>query len=600
MNSETILKRLEIAKDNQRTKFVEFNECDELYNSVIKQQPGNAQVFNPRAWSAIEMLVPRMMAKKPTVEYLPREDNDQTQSDIIADLFSYWWDKTGGFLKLVEWVKSTAIYGTGIAKVYWCTKTRTVKRHVLDEMGQPLLGEDGNYLIEEEKVTTYDDPDLEIKSIYNVYFNPGATSPDNAKWIIEEYTKPLKDLEKENEETKIYKNLNKLKNLVITKVSPDNQYEKERHESAGNDLEQDDSTVENINLVEMWDMIENKQYILAAGEIVIMERENPAWHGKSPYIKLVDSLVPHEWYGKGELFSIKGLQHALNTVRNQRLDNVTQAVNAMWKVRGDIDETELVWQPNGIIHVNSDLDDAALVEYPNITQNSYEEEKYLTGEMDHALGTADYTQIGDSNSDRTATGMSIKAEQINSRFYHKIQLMEEMALKVLGELVLALYQQYITTERVIRITGQSGNEWQPVGPQDIAGEYDCIVEAGSTQPINKEKDKEESINLLSIFGQDPDLKPEGRYELKVKALEKFGYKKAQEMFISPQEQAEIAQAQEQQAIAQQEEQMMQEQIRAQMEAQNQDMAHQRDMEKLMTKGELDMQREQMKMAPMGM
>lgn len=600
MKIETIKDRLQLAQDNQRSKFDEFNECDDLYNSKVKPQPGKSQVFNPRGWAAVEMLVPRVVAKKPSLSFLPREETDNDQSEILSGLFSYWWDKINGFIKLVNWVKTATIYGTGVAKVTWCTKKKTTKSYVLDEMGKPVLGEDGGYIVEEKDEYAYDDPEIEIVNPYHFYFNPGATDTDDAQWIIHEYWKPFKDIENENETTGIYTGLSQLKRYLNKKEIERGTHDDHRSESAGNNTKLEDSTVDNVHLVEMWDMLENKQYILAAGEVVILERENPYWHGKSPFIRLVDSIVPFEFYGKGELYSIKGLQSALNTIRNQRIDNVTQAINAMWKVRGRVNETELVWRPNGVVHV-SDLDDAQLVEYPNMTQNAYEEEQYITAEMDHALGSADYTQIGDAASNNTATGMSIKAEQINSRFYHKIQLLEEMALNRLGEIVLALYQQYVTSEKVIRVVGDSGKEYKRLTPADIAGSYDCVVEAGSTQPVNKEKDKEEAVNLLSIMGQDPDLKPEGRYELKVKMLEKFGYKKAEQMLVSPEEQAiememqqEQMMAQEQQSAEQQmmeqqgmeEQQMMAQQQEEQMkqeQADAEEIAHQRELEKILMK-----------------
>ena len=52
---------------------------------------------------------------------------------------------------------------------------------------------------------------------------------------------------------------------------------------------------------------------------------------------------------------MKDLQAELDTLRNQRIDNISFVLNRMWKVRkgADIDEAELVSRPHGIIRVDN-------------------------------------------------------------------------------------------------------------------------------------------------------------------------------------------------------------------------------------------------------
>jgi hypothetical protein len=152
---------------------------------------------------------------------------------------------------------------------------------------------------------------------------------------------------------------------------------------------------------------------------------------------------------------------------------------------------------------------------------------------------------------KTATGIGLVQEAANARFKHKIQLLEE-AIKEVGEMVLALYQQFITDEKVIRVVGKKGEEFIRVLPKDIAGEYDCVPEAGSTLMVDKDKEREEIMNLYAIFSTQPfeNLK----MEMMKKMLEKFGMENLKDSLdkdIEEWTQTMIAQQEQEQAMAEQ-------------------------------------------------
>ena len=57
-------------------------------------------------------------------------------------------------------------------------------------------------------------------------------------------------------------------------------------------------------------------------------------------------------------------------------------------------------------------------------------------------------------------------------------------------------QQFITTDRVIRIIGENGKpELYSVRADDVKGNYDLIVEAGATQAMNKQIKRNEAVQL---------------------------------------------------------------------------------------------------------
>lgn len=509
---ELVYNRLELAKRNTNKKFKTFNDCDAVYHGSGKEQFTNSKIYNPYTWGNIETVVPRMVAQRPTVTYKPREPQDETTSDILTSLFEYWWDKDRAFEKVVAWIKDALIYGTGIVKVYWKTVTKEVTSYELDSDGLPLIDENGEYMTKTEEIVDFDDPTLEVVNLYDFFIDPEATDIQEAQWIIHRYWKTIDEIEQAG----CYKNVSKLKrHLARVEKSA---AELERKELAfGSQAEQDD-TVDKVELWEMWDS--DGLTVVAAGEIIVREQKTPFWHGKKPFIALRDSIVPHEFYGKGEIEPVIKLQHAINTIQNQIIDNRTQVLMNMWKVTGEnIDESELIYRPNGVIHLSNEFEKVDPIVPPDLTGNAQKDLSFLKADIQQALGIYDYSKGAESGINKTATGIGLVQEAANARFNHKIQLLEE-SIKKLGDIILALYQQFITDEKVLRVVGDKGEEFIRVLPKDIAGSYDCVPEAGSTTPIDKQREREDIMNLYAIFASEPyeNLK----MELKRKILEKFG------------------------------------------------------------------------------
>lgn len=497
----TVKKRYDLALENQRPKFERFNDFDYIFHSKLKYFDPNipSKVFNPSAWSFVETIVTRMLSKDPVVSYKPREVSDNVQSSIHSDMFSYWYDKDEVYPKMVEWVKSSLIYGTGIVKIDWYTSpTRFVKSYVYDENGEAIIDENGKYVIKETPTIDYDDPRLQNVNIYDFFVDPMATSIDDAKWVIHQYWVDIEELEQENKKAeqfgKVVYSKSGLKKLKASKIS-ETEFEQERRRASGYNDNKGDNTVDRVKIWEMWE--DNKCVVIADESIVLREEENYYWHGKKPFIRIVDSINIKDFYGKGEIEPIEKIIHAINTVQNQRITNVNRILSPMWKAKGTVDDEELQFTDNGIIHVN-DINDADFVPMPNVTQTAIQEQNTLMEVAQRALGVTDYVQ-GLQTPGQTAKEVEIKTSQANSRFAHKVKLFESMGLRKLGEFVYQLYQQFVTTSKVVRVVGQSGEKFVRVTADQLSGEYDVTPEAESTLEEDKAQDFTRFINLFQLM-----------------------------------------------------------------------------------------------------
>lgn len=504
-----VKKRLDIATVDTKIKFTLWNQIDLIYNGSGKQQTTNAQIHNPYSWSNVETIVPRMVARKPSVVYQPRIIGDPTEEDRAKNLqalFDYWWEKDRAFSKMVAWVKDALIYGTGIVKIYWKKETESIKGYEYGPDGYPKVDKKTKRFVEQtQEITTYDDPCLENVDPYNFFVDPNATEVQDANWVLHRYTKSIDELEELG-----FDNLDDLKaNIAAGKKTPSTE-DNRRHEASFGRYYTEDDTVDQVTCVEMWDEDGYTVVAINAGIELKPTSDNPFWHARIPFIKLNDSLIPHEFYGKGEIEPVIRLQYALDTLQNQIIDYKTQILNPMWKVKGTIDETELVYRPNGVIHMDQ-FGEADAHQPVDITATGTQEKESLKQDIQQALGIYDFSKGGEQAGNNTATGIGLVQEAANARFNHKIQLLEE-AVKDLGFFVMALYQQFITDDKEIAVTGPDGKKQnKKLKPAEVAGDYTVDVEAGSSQPIDKNKERADALELYQIMQpvvQDPTFQLE--------------------------------------------------------------------------------------------
>jgi hypothetical protein len=202
---------------------------------------------------------------------------------------------------------------------------------------------------------------------------------------------------------------------------------------------------------------------------------------------------------------LKYLQYELNSTRNQRLDNVTLILNRMWVVdkNADVEESELVSQSGQIIHTG-DMKGIEPLPTPDVTASAYNEESMIKSDIQDASGISDYvTGQGASGKsgqavEQTATGIALYQEAGNARIKFKLDNMED-ALREFGLQLMALLQQFLTHEFVIRIVGAEGKYWKRVTPEEIQGNFDLTVEAGSTQPLNKSMRRAQAREIVNTL-----------------------------------------------------------------------------------------------------
>ena len=127
---------------------------------------------------------------------------------------------------------------------------------------------------------------------------------------------------------------------------------------------------------------------------------------------------------------------------------------------------------------------------------AYRRVEILLRHIERSSGITDYQKgTGEIQSgSETATEAAIKTEQANMRFDLIIRILQETGVKPLAQMTMDLLQQFMTSPRWIRISGQP--KPQMINPEDIQGQYD-LIPIGSSLAGNRVLRRNQTIAIFA-------------------------------------------------------------------------------------------------------
>ena len=529
---DVILSDYTASKGFQADYFDKFREFYQLYRSYLTtHRETGSNLFIPYTFHIIETVTPKivnaMFYTRPYVQTVPLGVDDsvrEEKSKKMNKLLDYqFMQKMAIVPKCTDTIKTALMYGTAITKQTWdYEKKEVIKRQPSTILGieLPILKE---VLVEE---IVKDQPKMTLIPILDFFFDPSGTTIEDCRYCIHRYSEDIDELKRQAAKSGgAYKNLDKLE-----------------EDSSGGAGESDflssigvgggTNRSKEVEILEYW--TDDWVVKVANQSVVIMSTENPYYHKKKPFAKWVDTPVPNEFYGIGEIEPIVHLQHELNTTRNQRIDNASFALNRMWKkMRGaNIDPNQLVSRPNGVIEVD-DMTDLEELEVHQVTVG-YEEEQIIKNDIDRTTGVYDSARGSNPARRETATTMSILSNASSERFQIKVLLLSEGGFKDAVRQIIQLNQQYIDHNTELMILGTDGTmEVGEIQPSDILGEYDILAVGSAIAPsLNKEVKQNQLIQLLNVVNQNPLVNQE---EFLRRLFEAFEMRNIDALIINPEE-----------------------------------------------------------------
>lgn len=509
-----------------------------LYRSYMKRSPNEwrSSVFIPIVFSIIETIAPRMVAQLPKFFTEPVGPEDVFTAARMEELLEWAKDESELYVQLVMAYKSTLKYGTGILKTFHRVDKRVARKiqplsaplittrteQVLDVYGQPMMNMDGNPVIrsyedvigeipagmaaQKYPYTAYDGPAAECIDIFNFWPAPEAHDMDSARYVVHRTYKEMSEIQKlVDEGVYHWPDMPDMGPEEIADVTD------EPHLSRLDDIgfghgQGGDPTRRAVELLEFWTN-DGRVMTMANRKAILRVQENPFDHSEKPFVRFVNYLQEHEFWGVGEIEPLEGLQDLQNALVNQRIDNVRLVLNSMFAVNVNNveDLRDLKMRPGGIIRLKGDFKPNEVIEridLGDVTGSAFQEAEMNERTVEKVSGVSAYQMGLDSPSlNNTATGVAIIQEQGASRFGLKSRLSEIMALKRLGRHFGSILQQFTTEERLVRMKGPDGQViFQSFTPESIQGALDYDVEAGSPTQTQTAR-QQNAQNLYQLINE---------------------------------------------------------------------------------------------------
>jgi hypothetical protein len=218
--------------------------------------------------------------------------------------------------------------------------------------------------------------------------------------------------------------------------------------------------------------------------------------GERPFTLGFSNIEAHKNYPAGDNELASGLQTEINDVANQRLDNVKLVLNKRYFVKrgAQVDLDALVRNvPGGGVMMGDPDKDVNVVNTPDVTGSSYQEQDRLSVEMDEIVGGFSQSSVQNSrNLNETVGGMGLIEQSASAVEDYGIRVFMETWMEPCMRQMVQLIQYYETDDVVMSLAARESGIWQRYGTTEIPDEVlrqeltvSLDVGIGNTDPVRR-------------------------------------------------------------------------------------------------------------------
>jgi hypothetical protein len=490
-----------------------------------------SNVFRPKTRASLReheaSLAAALFTNNDLIDVQPRNPGDDAQvvsARINAALLQYRLEHTiPWFQTAVGAYQDTHNYGLCISKQYWRFEQRAEMEPALDEFGQPVLDEDGMPMGYEKMTVVEDKPVIDLLPPENFRFDPNADWRDpvaDSPYLIEMMPmyagKVLERMELVDQKTGQPEWMEHSLGEILSHggSSTDMSGVRQAREGKRTDPMTTHSGNEFSTVWVHFNVIrEGGQdwcfYTIGTG--LLLSEPVPLTqvfsHGR-PYVVGTSTLEAHRNYPASTNELLHSLQSEVNSIANQRLDNVSLVLNKRYRIRrgANVDLDALMRNvPGGGYFVTDVNKDVAIENTPDVTASSYSEHDRLAVEMDELSGNFSQSSVQSNRSlNETVGGMNLMQGGASKVQEYVMRLfIESWVEKVLRQLV-QLEQLYETDAVVLAIAADEAQLWQRYGIDQVTDELlqqelsvKVNVGMGNTDPVQRIQRLTTGINAVA-------------------------------------------------------------------------------------------------------
>lgn len=504
----------------------------DMYAGKMFDAPSNAdRVVVNMCFATKNVIAPAISVNNPKFTVMARRPEDAARAVIAEEVVNYEWrvnDYQDEFRLAVD---DYLVIGHGWVKVGY-------KFVVEEKRGEDLSDQEGVDDNEPDRPVTHtnrtvveDRPFAERVSPFDMFIDPDGRNMRDIRWIAQRIRRPVADVRVDSRyEPSVRKDVQPSARSFYNDYKPSG--------PLTGSAEADDA--EWVDVYEFYDLRRNSMCVFAdSGSGFLVKPQPIQFSFGHPFVMIRNYEVPDRFYPIGDLESIEILQRELNETRTQML-NHRKKFARKWLYN------EAAFDHRGVAALESDEDNVMVPVLGNENLGNvvmampaaitppdfYNQSQLITNDINMVTGTSDYMRGQLPEIRRTATEAAIIQDASNARAADKLAKIEK-SLGRIGKRVLMLLQQFMSTERVVRVVGMSAQPaWIVYDKDYIAGEFDFEVEAGSTQPRNETFRRHAALQLVDAMAPFASA---GVIDMRVLARhilqEGFGVKAPESFFV---------------------------------------------------------------------
>jgi len=508
------------------------------------------ELFIPYVYTVIETNVPKVLANDPKIMARPNDASEKAYlaCDPVKQLFERDNKAMGYVTTSQETARSGLRYGLGVQKEYWELKTRSGKKIV------PKESEAGYKLEDDGGIVVYEGPRAESVDIFDFFWDPQAYNLDSADYLIHRSWRKMDYIKKKVEEGHRRRGQGDPGGWVDLDLSAVDgmgsdaargEVWSDRMQAAG----MTSFDTEGNTLHEVWEYHDRDNvYTILDRTLVVQMAPNPFLHGDYPFQVFRPTIMEHEFVGTGEAEPIAHLQYELNTMRGQRRDAATLAMNrGYFYSKGMLNPSKVMTGAGVFVPVIGDPKDAIQpMPFTDIPQSGVSEEEALKRDIEMTTGISETVSGGSGGGDETATGRQLVQAAANVRIEQKAKNFFSEVFRRAVPQRRELYRQHIVKQeqtRTMRVSDPSatqeiggktvptGYSFVSCGPDEINANIEVEPISGSTEAENKAQKRADVTQLVQAL--TPFMAEIDQPKMLVHVLQEFGLDQPEEMIKTP-------------------------------------------------------------------
>lgn len=466
-------------------------------------------------YAYLKTTVAGLYSKNPYIAVNPKTA-DQEQSAIIKEqVINATWKE----LALKRYVKKAIVEAKliGHSWIKGGYEADIEQDDAVDENGNSVAGEVNEHIVG-ERIWAIHVPHNEI------YFDPDAKdAPYDCRWIEHHYLKPVAWLKKRYN----------IEGTIEPTYKPT---EPQANEKANrNDLPSDD--IEMTMVHEVWDKDDGCKKIFCDGYdgwLDIVEPEKPncigPYHVKGFPFKMLKFNDFPSADGKDN-FPMADIEAWIDQflekikIRSAQIDHIKRYNRQVLFDKNKVQEADMENFIKGVTGSNIPVDGnpneiMAPAPAPTIPTDAYAVENKIDQDKDRVSGLASF-EMGGAASSRTRTVGELDhiSAGSDSRRQEQVDIVEDFCVEV-AEMILDFKKQFADESGVVRVSGRISRGWQKklvaagkfdgraisYTKQDLQGDEELDIKAGSSLPMNKEN-RINTVIQIAKFGPAIGLVP---------------------------------------------------------------------------------------------